>query len=174
MGPHVKVLYGYLCQYLSVRSAVVQYSGFPSPSSFPPPLVSAPLFPLSSYLSFQPFIHVQLLAFCCKRQYSSESRGYGPLMGRFVNCINLPKLERLKKKKHTHTIPFGKFERLARTWLSLLWPSRTLCSGNVASSSGLDLLPNFALFESNSHFKRVQKWQYLALGRIGFFRISLK
>lgn len=51
-----------ICRYLSVRSGVVQYSAFPSPSSFPPPLLSAPLFPLSYYLSSEPFIHAQLLS----------------------------------------------------------------------------------------------------------------
>lgn len=99
MGPHVKVLYGYLRQYLSVRLAVVQYSGFPSPSSFPPPLLSALLFPLSYYLSSEPFIHVQLLAFCfvfpMRRRRSSGATE--PLMARFINCINLSELQRWKK-----------------------------------------------------------------------------
>lgn len=145
----------------------------PLPFLLPSSLLRFSLFPIIFHLSHSSEYNCLLSAFCCKRQYSSESRGYGPLMARFINCINLPELERLKKK-HTH-YPLWKIWGVGKDMtLSLLWPSRTLCSGNVASSSGLDLLPNFALFERNSHFRRVQKRQYLALGRIGFFRISLK
>lgn len=99
----------------------------PLPFLLPSSLLRFSLFPIIFHLSHSSEYNCLLSAFCCKRQYSSESRGYGPLMARFINCINLPELERLKKK-NTHTIPFGKFEGLARTWLSLSYGPPTHCA----------------------------------------------
>lgn len=134
--------------YANIRASVrPSYSILPSPPPLPFLLPSSLLsfLPLSYYLSSELFIQVQSLAFL----FAGKVWGYRPVISLFINCIHLAGVI----KKHT----LSPLENL-RGWQGhLLWPSRTLCSGNVASSSGFDSLPNFVLFEGKSDSRTVHE-----------------